>query len=603
MKRSLELTLLGGPQYYNFGEFYLDTVERRLYRNNKRIDLTPKVFDVLQALVENAGEIVSKDDFLSYVWGESFVEEGNLAVYISKLRKLLASEDDTPTITTESGVGYRFVRRVQTISPDKWVELLETTLAQRVEGKQRFTSIAIMPFKNETGDPDNEYLAEGITENLINTLSQTTDLRVIARNSVFRFKDDVGDLEKIGRKLRVSTVLAGRIQLVGSRLVISADLAKVSNGSHLWGTRLNEETDVLDGIDERVADSISRELIGLGIFAVPDPLPLFAIPAIQNSEAAKLSLRGRYLARKGGLRNLLIAIENLKRSLVIHPTDVESLVTLADCYFWNNAYDNCSLEEVRLHAYELIVRAEQLSRDSYQVHWIKGKSATYLEWDFPLALALFEKSLSTHPNFIPCLSSYSVLLSNLGRFESACRAAISIVKLDPLSNFGIHSLARIFYKSSMFETALQVLEESEDLEPLNYTTKALKASCLVEMGRFEEFYKEIEAAQKIEMSVELKALLGYGLAKNGKFRQAKEVALELLQPTEKSVPFNYYASYIYSELDQLDKAFRLLEKTIESQHVDIVSIKVDPRFRNLRRDPRFEDVLERVGITKDGRVV
>ncbi|MDH3495049.1 MAG: winged helix-turn-helix domain-containing protein, partial [Acidobacteriota bacterium] len=214
MKNPIDISIFRGPQFYAFSDCYLDTVERRLFKKNRRLDVTPKALEVLQVLIENAGQVVSKDELLGQIWGESFVEEGNLPVQISKLRSALGANKDEPYIVTESGVGYKFVSRVKMVDDDEWSDIIENELSKREDGKHQYTSIAIMPLLNENGDEEVEYLSEGITESLINSLSRVSELRVIARNTVFQFKDKEIDIKKLGRRLRVATILTGRVRLV-----------------------------------------------------------------------------------------------------------------------------------------------------------------------------------------------------------------------------------------------------------------------------------------------------------------------------------------------------------------------------------------------------
>lgn len=243
MSRPFDISKLRGPQFYKFRDCYFDAVERKLYKKSKRVEVSNRALEVLHVLIEYAGEIVTKDDFIGQIWGESFVEEQNIAVHVSRLRKALNFESKNPAIITESGRGYRFIADVTEVDDDEWAEIIENELSPIKDGKKQYSSIAIMPLESEESDEDIEYLADGITENVINSLSGVEDLRVISRNSVFEFKGKDIDLKKIGRRLRVATILTGRIRVVKGRVIVGVELNKAADGSQIWGTQFNEEFD------------------------------------------------------------------------------------------------------------------------------------------------------------------------------------------------------------------------------------------------------------------------------------------------------------------------------------------------------------------------
>ena len=227
---------------YKFGDCYLNTVERRIFKKDTYLDITSKSYDILLLLVKKHGKIVTKDEILSEVWSNCFVEEGNLTVYVSKLRKVLDVNRSNSFIETVTGVGYRFVSKVQSFSEDEW-EKLTVDKEKAKKNNALFahipTSIAVLPLTNENGSQEIDYFTDGLTEGIINELSSIPELRVLARNTVFRYKDVDVDFQAIGKKMNVQNILTGRLRIIQNNLIIGIELIKTDDGTQIWGTQIN----------------------------------------------------------------------------------------------------------------------------------------------------------------------------------------------------------------------------------------------------------------------------------------------------------------------------------------------------------------------------
>jgi TolB-like protein len=249
---------------YKFGNCYLNPAERCLLKNGQFVKLTPKTFDVLLLLVENSGRIVTKDEILGQVWKGSFVEEGNLAVYVSRLRRLLDENKNRSFIETASGNGYRFLSIVSVVGGDEWRRQLpvEGLLnSDRSNGEElTLDSIAVLPLENESGDPEIEYLANGLTEGLISRFSQNSNLKVFARNTVFRYKNNDGDAREIGETLGAAAVLTGRIRTCKDRLTVSVELIKTEDGRQIWGEQINRPFTGVAETREQIISAVSEKL-------------------------------------------------------------------------------------------------------------------------------------------------------------------------------------------------------------------------------------------------------------------------------------------------------------------------------------------------------
>jgi TolB-like protein len=256
-------------QVYCFGSFCLNQAERLLLRNGRPIRLAPKVFDVLLLLIQNSGCLVTKEKLLREVWPDKFVEEANLSVNIASLRKALDEGGaERQYIQTVTKGGYRFVASVAKLSDESagTVDTRPSEESLMIDGKnvserdQVLNSLAVLPFDNESCDPDAEYLSVGLTESIINSLSQFHDLRVMARNSVYHYQGKDLEPRTVGHELGVRSVLTGRILRLGDRLIIRTELIDVMNGWQLWGEQFQTKVADILVVQEEIAKEISEGL-------------------------------------------------------------------------------------------------------------------------------------------------------------------------------------------------------------------------------------------------------------------------------------------------------------------------------------------------------
>ena len=246
---------------YQFDSFLFDQTERILLYGKTPVALPPKVFDVLSVLIESAGHLVTKATLLEKVWPDTFVEEANVSVNIAILRKILRqSAGGQPYVETVRKRGYRFV-----------VKVLEVP-QERKPGLSGFNSLAVLPFENESTDPDAEYLSHGLSDSIINSLSQHKNLRVVGRNTVVRYKRKQVDPQRVGEDLGVGAVCTGRILQLGERVIIRAELVAVRGGWQIWGEQYHRRLSDILAVQEEVAEEISSKLkIRLTADDVPRP--------------------------------------------------------------------------------------------------------------------------------------------------------------------------------------------------------------------------------------------------------------------------------------------------------------------------------------------
>jgi TolB-like protein len=267
---TLQAPVLANPpaRVYQFDSFVLDQSERIFLCYRNPVALPPKAFDVLCVLIESAGHLVTKATLLEKAWPDTFVEEANVSINIAILRKVLReSVGEQSYIETVRKRGYRFVAKVLELQGENALNVgrhePETALVMPQESKpdvSAFNSLAVLPFENESKDPDIEYLVDGLTDSIINSFSHLENFRVIGRNTVFRYKAKSADPQKIGEKLGVRSLLTGRILRLGNQVIIRAEVVDVKGGWQIWGEQYHQKLADILMVQEEIAEEISEKL-------------------------------------------------------------------------------------------------------------------------------------------------------------------------------------------------------------------------------------------------------------------------------------------------------------------------------------------------------
>jgi len=314
---------------YEFGPYRLDVAERVLWRSSQPVALTPKSLDILLVLLENSGHIVEKSHLIEETWPGTFVEEGNLAQNIFVLRKVLGEGDQgVEYIETIPRRGYRFVAPVKCVPST-------TDLLSSPEGRQQpvialpIDSLAVLPFINTDGDSKVEYLADGLTEGIINSLSQVSRLRVMSSNCVARYRGREADAQNIGKELDVGAVLVGKVQSLGRRLVINVELVDVANGWQLWGETYDAGFRALLDVQEEIARQISGAL-RFRLTGVEEQQ--LTKRYTENPDAYQAYLKGRYYWGKYTSESLHKATEFFRRAIDLDPNYSLAYAGIVDCY-------------------------------------------------------------------------------------------------------------------------------------------------------------------------------------------------------------------------------------------------------------------------------
>jgi TolB-like protein/Tfp pilus assembly protein PilF len=555
---------------YEFGPFRVDTRERQLIRDGKVVPLRPKVFDILLMLVQNSGHILTKDDVMNHVWADTVVEEGNISRSISTLRNALGERpNEHRYIETIPWRGYRFVANVTEIRSEVF--------------RKRIDSIAVLPFVNVDADAKSEYLADGITEGVITSLAQLTHMRVISRNSVFRYKGSEVDTQSIARKLKVQALLLGRVVRSNDFISISVELIDAHDDRHLWGAQYIRKPSDLFVTYETIARSIREKL-------------LLEVPALerrhntQNHQAYVSYLKGRYYFNKLTPDGVLTAIEHLQHAIEQDPAYALAYAALGDCHNYMAHRDE---------AKSAVVKALELDETLGEAHASMGFFKFLYDWDFSGAEEEFKKALALSPMYAEAHHWYAVYLANTGRHDEADQRARRAIELDPLSLLMNMTPALNFYLAREHDKAIDGLQKVIEMEPNFVAARSVMGNVLLQKGLYDEAIGEFQKALALikgtsiaELSV--KALMAHAYGRCGK----RSEALNLLgEVTRAEIALPYLVAGIYAALDDADSAFEWLNKAYEQRDVQLVSLKVDPLLDPLREDQRFAGLVNRVGLS------
>ena len=590
MQRDIDLKI------YEFNGFRLEVAQRRLLSQGQPVLLKPKVLDLLLYLVQRRGQLVVKEDLMREVWPDAIVEENNLTVSMSFLRKALGDDQDKRQfIETVPRRGYRFLAEVTEISePSPVTEVGREANTLAVFQEEPIDSLAVIPMQSDSTDLNVEYLSEGITESIINTLSRIRKLRVLACSTVLRFKGKHVDPQGVGLQLNVRAVMMIRVMRLGEKLIIRSELVKVSDGSQLWGEQFNRSPSDILAIQEEIAKAISESLRFK--LTLQDEMRLTKKPT-ENIEAFNLYLKGSYFWKKYDKEWVLKAIEAFKQAIMIDPNYALAYCGMADAYFrLSNVH--FSPREVLPKAKEAALRAVEIDKNLAEAHSSLALIQVYYDHDWIQAEREFKKALELDPDLTSAHQRYGSYLTFMGRFEEAIRHYETALELDPFSLQVNMNLATAYYLRGEYDRAVNHLAKTMELEP-NYMPTHFVLGCVyIQQDRLAEAIAEFQRIYKLDEEAYLAlGFMGYAHALAGEHAEA-ETLLNILQEISlRKYVSPYSMLVIHLALGPKERVFELLEQLYEERNDWLVWLKVSPELKYLRDDLRFKNLLRRVGFT------
>ena len=639
---------------FRFLDFELDGVRRVLSRSGRPVALNPKALDLLLVLIESRGEVMSKDVLLERVWPGQFVEEGNLTVHISTLRKAFGEgANDHRFIVTVPGRGYSFVANlddedshdlvveshsysdivvedteavsteISDSEPAESIRLLQP--AARISSWLRISvgvgvlvlivaasaayliflrtpatpqpkSVAVMPFANETGNADLEYLSDGLTESLIARLSRVPELSVRARTSIARYKGKELDLPKIGADLGVEAIMTGRLVARGDEITFYAELIEPATEKVLWKRSYDRSLGDLASLEAAVARDIAKSLKAK---LSPEDQDRLLRGQTNNSAAYELQLRGLQFSREGStFERLKKSVECYEQAIKLDPNYAEAYVGLAWTYIrLGTSYGYLPAHESYPKAREALLKAVELDEELSSAHSALATYYLNYEWNWKAAGREFERSIELDPEDPGTLADYAFYYDTLGRPDDALRMRDRARKLLPASAQMLAGMGLSSYYGRRYDDAISWYNKALELNPrLAYAYNGRGRSHL-DSNRATEAVADIEKATELfGRSPRSMAVLANCYARVGRTDDARRILSELQQRATNEYVAAYYYAVTYAGLDDREQAFVFLDKAREERQPQMGLLRVEPFFDRLRPDPRFEEAVRKVGI-------
>ena len=578
---------------YEFNGFRLEGSQRRLLYNGQPVPLKPKILDLLLYLVEMRGQLVVKDDLMREIWPDAIVEENNITVSMSILRKTLNDRIDQQFIETVPRRGYRFIAEVTEVFLDQTVRGSGPLTLSTVVQEDPIDSLAVIPMESPGDDPNVEYLSDGITESIINMLSRIPKLRVLACSTVFRFKRKNVDPQEVGVQLNVRAVMMIRVLRLGEKLIIRSELVKVSDGSQLWGEQYNRTPSDILAIQDEIAKAISENL--KFTLSSHDQVRLIE-KATANIEAYNLYLRGRYFWNRYSKEWVLKSIEAFKEAILIDSHYALAYCGMADSYFrLSNVYSPPA--EVLPKAKDAALRAVEIDENLAEAHSSLGLVKVYYDHDWIGAESELRKALKLNPQLLSAHQRLGSYLTFMGRFEESIRHYESALEFDPFSLQVNMNLATTYFLRGEYERSLNHSAKTIELEPSYMPIHFLMGCNYIELNRLSEAIEEFQYIYKLDEEAYLAlGFMGYAHALAGQRAEAETLLNILGEIAQRKYVSPYSMLVIHLALGPQDRVFEILEQLYEESNDWLVWLKVSPELKSLRNDSRYKNLLRRIGF-------
>ena len=463
------------------------------------------------------------------------------------------------------------------------------------------TSVAILPFVNDTKDPNAEYLSDGITESITNSLSQLPNLRVMSRNAAFRFKSSNMDPVEAGRNLNVGAVLTGRLIALDNRLVIRTELIKVADGSQIWGDEYNSTvTDILS-----VQDEVSRKISqNLRLRLSGEDEEKLAKRYTKDAEAYQLYLKGRYFWNKRNEEGFRNGIEYFKRAEEKDPTFALAFSGLADSYALLCDIGVAKPVDEMPKAKAAAQKAVDADPALAEAYTSRAFVRLSYDWDWLGAESDFQQALKLNPKYPTAHQWYASYLMQMGKFNRAKAEIEEAHKLDPLSpiitaNHGLYS-----YYEHNYDDAIAIYKQGLKSDPDFWVARHYLALAYVQKGMYNEAIAELRGLIKappagpipdkvIEAEMEASASLGFAYGMAGRTAEARDILSKLESLSQRRYISGIYFAIVNAGLKDNERTIRHLNEAFHSRQPGLVLIRIDPMFEGLRSDPKFQELTRR----------
>jgi serine/threonine protein kinase/tetratricopeptide (TPR) repeat protein len=460
-------------------------------------------------------------------------------------------------------------------------------------GSDRIHSIAVLPFVNTGSGANVEYLADGITDGIINSLSRVPDLRVMARSTVFSYKGRDVSAQKVGQDLKVDAVLLGRITQSGETLNIQTDLVSVADGAELWGEqfsrKLSDLAAVQGDIAKEIYDSLQPKLVG-------KETAQFAKRDTENSEAYQLYLQGLFYWNKWTQDGFQKSIDYFRQAVAKDPNYAQAYAGLADAYNFMGDSGYLAPSQVWQNAKSAAMQSVKIDDSLPEAHISLALVREDYDWDWMGAENEFKRALQLNPNSAGAHHWYGDFLTRLGRFDEAATELKKAQDLDPLSLLINTNVGRQLYFSRQYEPAVKQFRKTLDMDPNFVPAQHAIELAYAQTGMFREAVAERQKVLTLSGNPDLAAAIGEEYAKTGYPGVLQSWLEGLNEVSKRAYVSSYHIAQIHARLGERDQAIAKLERAYSDRDSNLTYLKVDPVFDDIRSTPRFQGLLQKLGI-------
>jgi len=581
---------------YKIEDFLLDANQRQFFYQNQTVTLSSRAFDILLYLVERNGEVIEKDALLEAVWADSFVEESNLAVHISALRRVLQEKKgEARFIRTISGRGYSFVAPVEKVdSVQNFKEQFKTRKKSLPEEK---VSLAVLPFTYKESQPDNEYLADGVTRSLISELSQIQNLKVLAYSATEKFRDSEMELQEIGFILDADKILKGHISEYKGKLEIVAELIEAKDKSCIWGTSQNFEADDIFKVKSKIASSIAEKLkLKLNIGNKLSENKSREI----NVKAQKLYFRGKFVlesrtTKKQPEEVLNQALKFFQEAVKIEPNYALAYVGIGRVYVSLHNHNLMNRDKAFAEAKKCLQFAMYADNQLSEVYVLKVAMEIMFEMKFAEAEQSLNRAFELNSNNADVYYWKSYIYLCLGKFSDALFWGRKATELDPTSIYFNDNLTRIFFHSGDYNKAIIQAEEILEFDEKAIASLFFIALSYAQLGFFELALENMEKVIELRNSPETLLNKAYIYGLWGKKDKAEEILKNILDKSFSKADATDIAS-VYGVIGDVENLFLYLDKAFAESNTNLGFLKIDIRFSRFLREQRFQELLDKLHL-------
>jgi TolB-like protein/DNA-binding winged helix-turn-helix (wHTH) protein/Tfp pilus assembly protein PilF len=613
---------------FRFGEFTLDLERGALFRAGTEVKLRPKSFEVLSYLVRQHGRLVSKDELLSVVWADAFVTDGSLTQCVIDVRRALG--DFQHIVKTVPRRGYILdapvIEAERTRSQDlpmnptappprfrhwRWVTvgLVAAIVAVAIwlmpgmppgpgsEAAGEIRSIAVLPLENLSGDPDQEYFADGITEQLIADLARIGGLRVISRTSIMQYRGSKKPVRTIVRELGIDALIEGSVVRAGDKVRITAKLIRGTTGEVVWAQSYERDLRDVMALQRDVARSISSEV---GITLTPQEQASLAGARPVDPEVHLQVLLGRYHLAKATEEGVRKALQYFDVAIAKDPDAAPAHAGLAEAYMGLSGF-YVHPREIMPNAKRAAETALRLDESLADAHAALGYIYLVYDWDGPAAEQALLRALDLNPTLASARLSYAAYLASQARHDEAAQQIRRAVDLDPLS-VRTHSFGSMFLNfTRRYDEAIELARKGLELDPNAAFALAFQGVAYAEQGRFTEAVNNLQRAATLDGSLTILSLQAHVLATAGHTEQARRV----IRQVEEASKHRYFCPYeigcAYVSLGDAETAFEWFRKGVQDRADCMPWLGVEPWLDPIRTDPRYASLLKQIGLAPHAR--